>query len=186
MLAHNTLSSLGPKSHSQPQRPLLILRLPLGFSSPSLLLTPLTRSCPRDPDQGAGVYLGSWCPWPGPQWMCLETGCCWLPAPRTQRAWPHCPQLPPGHLGAGYCCPPWLPHQLCALSVLTKLPCECRGSWVRGGWLTISPHPNNAGGGGAGFPQQLLPGLGYAEGAERMKSLGFRWWECLAWGEGFL
>lgn len=47
MLAHNTLSSLGPKALPT-TAPSSDLEAPPGFLiPPSLLLTPLTRSCPQ-------------------------------------------------------------------------------------------------------------------------------------------
>lgn len=92
------------------------------------------------------------------------------------------PQLPPGHLGAGYCCPPWLPHQLCAWRV-DKLPCECRGSWSGGEQLTPSaPSQNSSWGQRGRLSSSCCLGWGMQKGL-RMKSL-FRWWRCLAWGRG--
>lgn len=94
------------------------LEAPPGFliPPPSSLL-PSPDLAHRDPDQGAGVCeRGAGALGPG------LSGCVWKPDAagcrhHGLRGRGHtAPQLPPGHLGAGYCCPPWLPHQLCALA----------------------------------------------------------------------
>lgn len=93
----------------------------LGTPLSSLLPPPSSLSSPhlahRDPDQGAGICeRGAGALGPGLSGRVWEPDAagCWH---HGRRGCGHpAPQLPLGHLGAGHCCPPWLPHQLCALA----------------------------------------------------------------------
>lgn len=114
---YNVLSSLAPN----PQPPPLVLS-PLTHTHTSLFLPSSSSfSSPhlvhRDPDQGSGVRergAGAFGPGlSGCVWESYAAGC-WH---HGRRGCGHtAPQLPPGHLGAGHCRPPWLPHQLRALA----------------------------------------------------------------------